>query len=238
MVATMFAANGVTEQVLLVNKPCYWLFLFVLCSQSASATFNPPSAPSSFFKRPLYLGAGGGYGSTTWGGLVPSEDNQNVAINLSTPVAVNEGGTVWGFFTGYEVTPHIALEAAYRHYPIAKITFDEESLFTFEHEGRLFFNTQAETLSLMAKIMLFVPETPIRFFSSFGAAGLHRSDMLFDDWIPTPTFGLGFNCTFNDHIMGEIAANYTAGNGESELNPAEDFVPFLYAVEFRIAYRV
>lgn len=233
----MSVVNYVTEQVLLVNK-CCWIGLLVLCSQPGFATFNPPATPSSFFKHPLYIGAGGGYGATTWSGLVPAEDNQNVALSLSTPIAVNEGGAIWGFFAGYEVTPHVALEAAYRHYPIAKITFDEESLFTFEHDGRLFFNTQAETLSLMAKIMLFVPETPIRFFSSFGAAGLHRSDMLYDDWLPTPTFGLGFNCSFNERIMGEIAANYTAGNGESELNPAEDFVPFLYSVEFRIAYRV
>jgi hypothetical protein len=38
--------------------------------------------------------------------------------------------------------------------------------------------------------------------------------------------------------MAEIAGSYTAGFGESELEPVYDYIPFLYAVVLRIAYRI
>ncbi|MFI4919668.1 MAG: hypothetical protein ACHP65_08950, partial [Legionellales bacterium] len=37
------------------------------------------------FQHPFYVGAIAGAGSTTWEGLVPSHENQNMAINISTP---------------------------------------------------------------------------------------------------------------------------------------------------------
>ena len=57
-----------------------------------------------------YIGLIGGYGSTTWDGLVPSNRNQNIAMNMSTPIAVEEGGNVWGVLAGYEFSPHFAVE--------------------------------------------------------------------------------------------------------------------------------
>ena len=43
-------------------------------------------------KYPFYIGMLGGYGSTTWQGLVPKKANQNAAIIISTPKSVEEGG--------------------------------------------------------------------------------------------------------------------------------------------------
>ena len=54
----------------------------------------------------------------------------------------------------------------------------------------------------------------------------------------TPTFALGFNYNLSEHIMAELGANYTAGYGESELNPAKDYVPFLYSAFVQLAYRI
>src|SRR3990167_10058401 len=108
------------------------------------------------FKYPFYVGLTGGYGWTTWGGLVPSEKNQSFAISLSTPLSTHEDGALWGAFAGYEIIPYFALEAAYMRYPNATVTFDPSSLFTFDHDGITEFTSKTETISLMGKIMLII----------------------------------------------------------------------------------
>lgn len=189
------------------------------------------------FKYPFFIGVTGGYGWTTWNGLVPSKDNQNFAISMSTPQNVTEGGALWGVFAGYEFLPSFALELAYMRYPNAKVTFDPQSLFTFEHNGLTEFTTHTEMVSLMGKIMLVIPTTTIRAYSSLGVAELHRNDEVNDQWVTSPTFGAGFNYNVTPHIMSELGANFTVGRGESELSPAEDYFPFLYSVFLRLAYR-
>ena len=190
------------------------------------------------FSHPLYIGFSAGYGSTTWNGLVPSTENQNLALSISTPILVKEGGAVWGFLAGYEFSPYFALEANYTRYPQASIFFDEESLFAFENDGRLDLKTDTETGSVMAKFMLFIPRTTVRVYSSVGVAQVHRWDDMNENNRIAPTFGVGFNYNFAEHVMGELGANYTAGYGESELNPAKDYVPFLFSVFFKVAYRI
>lgn len=195
------------------------------------------SANVNAFPHPFYIGAIGGYGSTTWKGLVPPHEKQNLAMSLSTPTEVSEGGSVWGFFSGYELNQFFAIEASYMHYPDAQITFDSMSLFTFLHDGLTTFTTHTESVNLMGKFMVIIPKTTIRAFSSIGAAGLHRDDLLYESWRVRPTFGVGFNTNFTPHLMGEIGANFTAGYGEAQINPTEVYFPFLYSVTARIAYR-
>ena len=200
----------------------------------AQETTNPPIP----LVHPLYLGVTGGYGATTWEGLVPSPKNQNMAMKTSTPVMVREGGAVWGFFGGYELTPYFALEANYMRYPKATISFDEESMFAFDNDGLLKLYSNAETISLMAKIMIAIPHTKFRAYSSFGVAEIHRWDDMNENRRDSPTFGLGFNYNLSEHVMVELGGNYTAGYGESELNPAKDYVPFLYSGFLKLAYRI
>jgi Outer membrane protein beta-barrel domain len=185
---------------------------------------------------PFYLGAGGGYGSTTWDGLVPIKNKQNLAINISTPIRVREGGALWGFFVGYEFIPSFALEASYMRYPNATVIFDPISLFTYMNDGRTQFVTHTESVSLMGKILLAIPNTRMRIYSSAGAASVHRNDLLANRWRLNPTFGLGLNCHFTEHLAGELAGNYIAGFGESQLNPTETYFPFLYSISLRLAY--
>ena len=71
---------------------------------------------SSSFARP-YAGISGGYGMTTWKGLIPPPDKQNFAIMISTPLEVDEGGGMWGALVGFEFTPHFAIEGSYKHFP-------------------------------------------------------------------------------------------------------------------------
>ncbi len=187
--------------------------------------------------NPFYIGVSGGYGSTTWNGLVPTEANKNEALSLSTPIEVQEGGGVWGVFAGYELTPTFALEANYMHYPDANIAFESFSLFSYSTNfEQTEFITHTEVANLMGKIMLFIPNTNVRVYSGAGVASVHRRDTLKDNWLLTPTFGVGLNYHFAKHVLGEIGANYTAGFGESNLNPSDSYFPFLYSVAFRLAY--
>lgn len=188
-------------------------------------------------QHPLYAGISGGYGWTTWQGLVPPPNRRNMAMTMSTPEFVNEGGGLWGLFLGYEFLPTFALEAAYSRYPNAKVVFDADSIFAFEHNQNQFI-TKTETVSLLAKIMMPIPKTAIRAYSGIGYAEVHRCDDLNDHWMGSPTFGVGVNYPITERIMGELGANYTAGKGQSELNPVEDYFPFLYSVFLRVAYRV
>jgi hypothetical protein len=193
---------------------------------------------STQFKRPLYIGALGGFGSTTWFGLVPSQANQNLALSMSTPINAQEGGHIWGVLAGYELTPFFALEGNYINYPQAKIFFDPFSIFSFNNNGATQLATNTETYSLMGKIMLIVPHSEIRVYSSAGVANVHRQDLILDDWRASPSFGVGINVPITEHFMGELAGNYTAGFGESQLNPTDSYFPFLYSVTARLAYRL
>ncbi len=212
------------------------VFAVFFCSSAIFAQEAPQS--SAAYKHPLYLGATAGYGSTTWQGLVPSKSNQNEAISISTPISVTEGGAIWGGFAGYELSPYFAVEAHYVRYPNATISFDEFSLFAFDNEGIMDLHTHTSTISVLAKVMLFIPRTTVRLFSSAGVAEIHRWDDMTENRRTSPTFGFGLNYNFSEHIMGELGANYTAGYGESELNPAKDYVPFLYSGFARLAYRI
>jgi hypothetical protein len=201
------------------------------------ATSSVFADETNAFRYPFYVGINAGYGSTTWEGLVPAVDNQNTAMVVSTPTSVEEGGIVGGFFIGYELIPFFALEANYMRYPNAKVTFDADSLYAFDHNGNTDLTTHTETASVMGKIMLVIPRSTVRAYSSAGGAIVHRWDPVNDHRRVTPTFGLGLNYNIVPHIMAELGANYTAGFGEAELNPADDYMPFLYSVFLHIAYR-
>ncbi len=188
-------------------------------------------------KHPFYVGLTGGYGQTTWEGLVPPESKQNIAMALSTPTYVSEGGVAWGLFAGYELIPYFAIEAAYTHYPNAKVSFDSSSIFTFENDNASYFITKTESISLMGKIMMYIPHTSFRAYSSLGLAEVHRSDILNNHWVGSPTFGAGLNYNITEHIMAELGGSYTAGKGQSELNPINNYFPFLYTLFLGIAYR-
>ena len=223
------------RDVILDNKKLCFILLLQLTISAIAC--QKSMAGTDKFQHHFYIGGAGGYGSTTWEGLVPSIQNQNIAMSLSTPTHVTEGGGVWGVFSGYELNRYFALEVGYMHYPDAHVSFDPISLFSFMNNGLTTLNTRTETVNLMGKVMLFIPKTEIRAYSSFGAAGIHRDDAIYDHWHLSPAFGIGVNYDFTPHLMGEIGANYTAGYGEAQLNPTTVYFPFLYSLSLRLAYK-
>lgn len=200
------------------------------------------SAPNTdFIKYHWYAGGLAGFGTTTWAALIPTASSnalEDELLAVSTPIGVSEGGAIYGGMAGYEFNPYFALEAAYMHYPDSIVRFDPVfSIFASDY-GVSQFTTQTETVNLLAKVMLFVPGTNgVRFYSGIGGAGVHRKDILIDGWKLTPSFALGFNYNFTDHIMAELAGTFTAGYGGSRLNPAEIYFPFLYSGLAKLAYR-
>jgi hypothetical protein len=207
----------------------------LLLASWVSASFA--SLDSDIFRYRFYAGITGGYGATTWSGLVPPSNKANAALALSTPISVREGGAMWGLFAGYEFIPEFAFEFNYTRYAPATVYFSDDSLFTFENNGRTQFTSQTESVSFAGKFMVIIPRTLIRAYSSVGVAGVHRFDVLENRWRVSPSFGLGVNYNITPHVMGELGTNYTGGYGQSELTPANDYVPFLYSVFFRLAYR-
>lgn len=210
---------------------------FSCCATMAFSLENHIDKLQNSFGNPWYIGIAGGYGSTTWQGLVPAPEKQNAALSISTPTWVDEGGAMWGIFAGYEITPYFAIEANYAHYPNAVVFFDENSLFSFENEGQTSFKTHTQTFSLSGKVMLVIPSTAFRLYSSVGAAQVQREDEVSKNWLIAPTFSVGVNHNVTTNVMSELGVNFTAGYGESELNPAEDYIPFLFSVFLKLAYR-
>ncbi len=210
--------------------------VFILNTGYASRFSDSAPMVEYKYRFPGYLGVTVGYGATTWGYLIPPDDN--AALGLSTPIRVSENGTLWGLYGGYEVNHAFAFEAAYMHYPTAKVYFDPASLFTFEN-NLTGFVTHTQAISLVGKFMIVIPRnTDFRIYSSVGAAGIHRDDLLSNRWKLSPKFGVGLTYLITEHMMAELGIEYLAGDGVSELNPAESFIPFLYAGFGRIAMRL
>jgi hypothetical protein len=186
------------------------------------------------FRFPFYVGISGGFGTTTWNQLVSR--NQTAAMALSTPIRAQEGGAAWGIYAGYEFIPSFGVQASYMRYPSSKIFFDPMSIFAFDHESTQL-STKTEIVSLSGKFMAIVPYTTVRAYSSVGVAGVHRYDYVNNIWILSPTFGVGLSYNLTPHLMLEIGGDYTTGSGQAELDPAEHYIPFTYAVFTRTAYR-
>lgn len=207
------------------------------CFYSAASQAANKQNDISKYRYPAYLGVTYGYGATTWGYLIPA--NKNAAMSLSTPIKVSENGTLWGLYGGYEFSPSFALEASYMHYPKAKVYFDPASLFTFENEGLAGFTSHTQAISFAGKFMLLIPRnTDFRAYSSVGVAGVHRDDIVNNQWKISPKFGVGTTYLITEHMMVEFGIEYIAGDGVSELNPAESFIPFLYSGFARLAMRL
>ncbi len=213
-------------------------FLFAVGLSSFCALLYSSPIEDTRFSHPLYAGGALGYGSTTWYGLVPAAENQNMAMALYTPVSAQEGGLVWGGLAGYELSPNFSIEVNYQQYPKVNLTFDEESLYAYDNDSNTLLSSQTEVVFVLAKIMLVIPNSAWRVYSGVGIGDLHRNDLMNNHWLITPSFGAGVNYTPTKHISTELAANYTAGYGESELNPVADYMPFLYSVCVKLIYRI
>lgn len=228
------------------------LCLLCLVSLSSIAAITPPkntkktqsvTTPSNPFPKiwrahPFYLGALLGYGSTDWGQLVGHCDDPDLCfVSVSAPLTAGDSGAVWGFYTGYEIQPHFAIEALYARFPNTTVTFDEFSIYASDFNiTRLRSFTYAYSIS--GKWMVQMGTTGLRGFATAGATLTHRHDALTNVYHVNPTFGIGANYVFDARLLLEFAFQYYAGYGKATLRPAIDYIPFLYSIAVRVAYRI
>lgn len=213
----------------MLNKKRITLFAFLYISKVYA---------NEYVENPWFVGGVLGGGSTTWKGLVPEKSKQNAAINLSTPINVEEGGLVWGVAAGVEAFKNFQLQFDYMSYPDATIYYDPDSLYALDHDGNTQFTSSTYAWSIQGKFLVPWKESNLKVFAAGGVAWVGRRDYILQDDLVSPIFGVGLNYSFVKNLMGEVAFSYTSGYGKSELNPADDFIPFLYAVFARVYLRL
>ncbi len=186
---------------------------------------------------PFYLGTEFGWGSTDWNQLTVPPDSPNLlTLSLSAPIKAGDKGFVYGFMTGYEINPHFAIELNYMRFPNTVVTFDPLSLYAFNN-GITSMKSSAYVYNAVGKFMVEINDTGIRAFANAGGALIHRHDALAENGHIGPTFGIGMGYVLIQRVMLELAFQYYAGYGKVVLEPAINYIPFLYTVHFKIGYR-
>lgn len=194
------------------------------------STTNALAADNNGF----YVGALLGWGTTTWGYLV---DSKEWLSKFVTPTEVHEGGTLWGCFAGFEFNQFFALELQYMRCPRAKVYFWKWSLYTTEDKVKEI-DSRTDAYSLTMKIMTPVFHTPIKIFAAAGGAMERRSDKLAKQKTNLGgVFGAGLNVPVTEKMFAELAFQYYTGHGKTEIRPVYRYIPFIYTVHFKLAYR-
>ncbi len=230
------------------NRVKYGLIIGLLLSMStldayANSTSKSPSTSKTThtekavnmdqkddnpYKYPIYLGLLFGYGNTNWSELVSQDD----LSDASTPTSAKGSGVALGLVGGYEINKYFAVETNVIRFPSSKVKFIRGSIYPISS-----MNSKTYAISVAGKFMVPVGHTGVRAYAEAGPAYIHRADTLADIGRFTPMFGVGANYDFTQHIMGEFNFQYYAGYGKSVDNPAYYYIPFLYTLNFRLAYR-
>lgn len=200
------------------------VFFYVLPIGNADAAYVN-------FKYPrFYAGGAIAYGQTTWHELT----SDDFAVEVSAPKEAVDFGSTWGGFMGYQFDTSFALEAVYMRYPNTRITFNGFS-FYYPLTEML---SRTQVYSLIAKFLIPLVNARINAFLHAGIAVTRRSDVLAKVNRVGPTFGVGFMCNASRRVITEFGFEYYVGYGKAERRPADDYVPFLFSVYFRLGYRL
>ncbi|WP_423063143.1 hypothetical protein [Candidiatus Paracoxiella cheracis] len=199
--------------------------------------YNP--FPTRWRAKPFYFGFQFGYGSTDWSQLVARYATRAdyYLLRVSAPIQAGDRGATWGFVVGWEVQPHFAMEVNYVRFPNTTIFFDPASIYTINYKI-ITMRSYTYAYSFLGKFMVQIARTGIRGFANAGGALIHRNDLLVNTTHVDPTFGVGLNYVFPCQIMLEFGFQYYAGYGKAVLRPAINYIPFLYSVHLKIAYRI
>jgi len=191
---------------------------------------NAYAAHARFSYPHFYLGGSIAYGQTTWAELTSND----FAVEVSAPKTAVDSGTTWGAFMGYQFDKNFAVETIYMRYPNTRMTFSD---FSFYYPLTAMV-TRTQVYSLIAKFLFPISNGRINAFMHAGIAFTHRNDVLANVTRVAPTFGVGFMCNASRRVITELGFEYYVGYGKAERRPVNDFIPFLFAVYFRIGYRL
>ncbi|MFK3617558.1 outer membrane beta-barrel protein [Coxiella burnetii] len=211
------------------------LFLLLINFASKANSIQTYDFPSICRTHPFYIGLSLGYGSTDWSQLVAKGTPMEIPLlAVSTPISAGDRGFLYGFVAGYELQPHFAIELNYTRFPNTTVVFDPD-FYTIKPIVSMRSFTYA--YNLVGKFMAQLGESGFRGFANAGASFTHRNDLLVKGAHICPTFGVGINYVFIKRIMLEMGFQYYAGYGKAVINPGVNYVPFLYALTLKLAYR-
>lgn len=184
-------------------------------------------------QHPFYFGLMTGYGNTDWSRLV----SQDATTSFATPTAASGSGAIFGAQVGYQITQYISIEGQFVHYPTSKITILLNPVI-YPGITNSNFNSTTNYYAIMPKIAAPFYNNRYQVFGTLGAALVTRSDELTDNHDYRPTFGFGISNIQYAHWNFTLAFNYTPGTGTASQNAAAQYIPYLYAGEFIITYRL
>ncbi|MBY0545575.1 MAG: porin family protein [Gammaproteobacteria bacterium] len=202
-------------------------------TNSVTLTLNPaepmvlPSTENAF--NPAYVGVFAGYGNTNWQQMV----SQDASTATSTPTSAGGSGVAEGIMLGYSISRYFALEGDFTHFPSADLVFAPYSVYRPLTET----TSKTNAYALLGKFMLSLDNGKFSPFSEIGPGYVQRNDDLAQKGHFGGSFGVGADYYITPHWMAEIGLQYYTGYGDSTLKPAYDYIPFLYTVNARIAYR-
>ncbi|MFN7096266.1 MAG: outer membrane beta-barrel protein [Gammaproteobacteria bacterium] len=192
---------------------------------SLQSVVQPARQP---FNR-AYAGVLVGYGNTNWDQMV----SQDASTATSTPTSAGGSGVAEGITLGYSISRYFSLEGDFTHFPKATLTFAPYSVYRPLTET----TSQTNAYALFGKFMLPLGNSKFSPFSEIGPGYIQRDDDLAQKGHFSGSFGVGLDYYITPHWMAELGLQYYTGYGDSTLKPAYDYIPFLYTVNLRIAYR-
>jgi len=205
------------------------LLSLLLLLAAAAASAEQPVKDT----RSLYVGGTLGYGSTDWNQLTCQTCDPDDFLLASVPKSADDSGLAWGFFAGYQINPNFTMELAYTRFARTSVYFVDDNLYDLTT-----LNTNTSSVTLVGKVLVPIMSSGVSGFADAGIAVIHRSDVLTNVSRVEPTFGIGAMYDLSKRILGEIGFQFTPGFGRSEIDPVNDYVPFVYVLYARLAYRV
>jgi hypothetical protein len=202
---------------------------------TTTTTSNSTPAPTSTvclqtsLPHPAYVGVLLGYGNTNWQQMV----SQDASSSESTPTTAGGSGVAAGITLGYSFTRYFSLEGDFTHFPDADLKFTPYSVYRPLTET----TSKTNAYALFGKFMLPLGNSKFSPFSEIGPGYVQRDDDLAQKGHFSGSFGVGLDYYMTPHWMAELGLQYYTGYGDSTLKPAYDYIPFLYTVNLRIAYR-
>lgn len=209
------------------------VLLLTTVSSRVFAAVDTPAAPilPTVLQHPYYVGLISGYGNTDWSQLV----SQDQASSANTPLSASGSGAIIGALFGYQLLQNIAIEAQYVHYPNSQVTLLPDNGI---YNGPNQFDSSTDYYALLAKVSAPFDHDRYEVFGTLGAARVVRSDVYVNIHDFRPTFGFGLSDIQWTHWNLSLAFNYTPGTGTAAYNTVSDYIPYLYAGELILTYRI
>ncbi len=212
--------------------------IFAFAAENSSAVSVVPDAETPglpeaiplVMQHPFYIGGITGYGNTDWSQLV-AQDNE---ASYATPVGASGSGAIIGAQAGYQITQYISIEMQYIRYPDSELDFGPNNAVYNVSEV----NSITNYYAIIPKVSVPFDNDRYAAFGTLGGAMVSRSDVLAHIHDYRPTFGFGVSAIQWAHWNISLAFNYTPGTGVAAYNASAQYIPYLYAGEVILTYRI